>query len=232
MTIPVTPASGTSKPVSGRLPPKISGRSAVAKLPEKKPVVLPKVLLYPKFSDLQTASKIIKDRLCYIIRHYGNVGISVLILRDPKKDSVVILCGDWYGNNLDLDNKSPDRLVQASLVFLREDVALFLKTMQLIKLDQAQFFLALDENSQLVLVDIQFKFDQLCGPGMVRDIFGKIYRTQEILKIEALDDRALEFIEKGTGNYDGELIIKPSKFTTFSPTLESPIIPLYAEVRR
>lgn len=200
---------------------------------------MPKVLPYPKMQHMAVAEAVLKDHLCYVLRHYGNDGIAVLILRNPKQDQIAVLCGDWKGNNIDLDGDSTDRLVQAALVFVQEDLKLFLELMHYIKLPQAQFFLALDAEGNLILTDIavvqiaqQVAMTKMVGPGMVRDLFGKIYRTQEVLKVEALDDRAIEYIAKGTGTYEGDLIIKPSKYTTFSPTDDDGIIPLYAEVRR
>lgn len=238
MTIPVTSASGSSRP------PKISGTVKSGRLPRgpapaPKPMSLPKVLTYPKLHHLDVSGTLLKDRLCYIIRHYGNEGLSVLILRDIKQDRVTVLCGDWKGNNIDLHGDSTDRLVQAALVFVREDLKLFLELMRSIRLPQAQFFLALDAEGNLILTDIavchvadQVLMTKITGPGMVRDLFGKIYRTQEVLKVEPLDDRAIEYIGKGAGTYEGDLIIKPSKYTTFSPGADDEIIPLYAEVRR
>ncbi len=233
MTSPATSASGSSRP------PKISGGIKSGRLPRtaqeapvKKPVVLPSVLSYPKFHHMAVCEAVLKDHLCYVIRHYGTEGISVLILREPKSDKVTVLCGDWKGNNINLDGDSGDRIIQAALVFVQEDLPLFMQVMHSIKLPQAQFFLALDAEGNLVLTDIQVSLNKLAGPGMVRDIFGKVYRTQEVLKVEPLDDRAIEYIAKGTGTYEGDLIIKPSKFTSFSPAADGAIIPLYAEVRR
>lgn len=212
------------------MPPKISGRADRPATP--KPVVLPKVLTYPKIHPLSQTQAILKDHLCYIIKHYGTEGVSVLVMREPKLDKVTVLCGDWNGNNIDLDPNSDNRIVQAALVFVKEDLKLFLQLMQTIKLNQAQFFLAIDQNNQLTLTDIQIAVGKLSGPGMVRDLFGNIYRTQEVLKVEALDERSLEYIGKGTGTYEGDLIVKPSKFTTFSPGPDGPLVPLYAEVKR
>lgn len=238
MTTPATSASGSSRP------PKISGGVKSGRLPRgpapaPKPVVLPKVMPYPKLHHMGVAEAVLKDHLCYVIRHYGNEGISVLILRDARQDKITVLCGDWQGNNLDLDGDSNNRLIQAALVFVQEDLKLFMELMHSIKLPQAQFFLALDAEGNLILTDIavvqisqQVVMTKLAGPGMVRDLFGKIYRTQEVLKVEPLDDRAIEYIAKGTGTYEGDIIIKPSKYTTFSPGANDAIIPLYAEVRR
>ncbi len=224
MTIRGTLASGSFKqPTSGKV------ARVVVPPPAK---ALPKVLSYPKLHSLDSTIPHLKDHTCYVIKHYGHEGISVVIVRQPKQDSVAVLCGDWYGNNLDLDGDSTDRLVQAALVFVNEDLPLFINTMKTINITQAEFFFALDSENRLMLVDIQISLNKLTGPGMVRDLFGNVYRTQEVVKVENLDDRAVEYIGKGTGNYEGDLIIKPSKFTTFSPTAEDAIVPLYAEVRR
>lgn len=196
----------------------------------KKQVVLPKVLPYPALHQLETTLPLIKNRLCYVIRHYGTHGLSVLVARKPSEDKVAVLCGDWKGNNIDLiDEKEP--LVQAALVFVREDLGLFLNTMRLTKITQAQFFLALDDGGHLTLVDMQVSANKLAGPGFIKDFFGKIYRTQEIIKVEAIDDRAVEYLGKGTGSYEGDLIIKTSKFSTFHSETASDM-PTYTEIKR
>ncbi len=223
MTSREIPLSGTSKqPQSGRLTAKPAG--AV------RPPPLPTVLPYPPFSPFASASPHLKDRLCYVIRHFGRVGLSVLIARQPKLDKIAVLCGDWAGNNIDLAADSTNKIVQAALVFVQEDLKLFLHLMHTIKLMQAQFFLAVDD--ALTLVDIQTAANKLVGPGMIRDLFGKVYKTQEILKVEVMDDRALEYLDRGTGSYEGDLILKPSRFATFSPQAATQIIPLYAELKR
>lgn len=224
--------SGSSKPVSGRFPPKISGSRRPAKTEPPKKVPLPPVFPYPAVHEFADCEAHLKGHLCYVIRHYGHDGISVMILREPDKDGVAVLCGDWYGRSLDIQD-GRDRLVPAAVVFLQHDLPLFLELMQRINLPQAQFFLAIGADGALTLVDLQTSTNKLAGPGMVRDIFGKIYRTQEVLKVTPMDDTAIEYIQKGTGSYEGDLIIKPSKFTLFAPSAESEsIIPLYSQVKR
>lgn len=197
----------------------------------KKVKALPKVLPYPTLHPLATTLPLIKNRLCYIIRHYGTHGLSVLIARTPKEDKVAVLCGDWNGNNIDLVGDDKDPMVQAAIVFIQQDLKLFLHAMKLIKVDQAQFFLALDKEGHLTLVDMQVTANKLAGPGFIKDFFGKIYRTQEVLKVEAMDDRAVEYLEKGTGSYEGDLIIKTSKFSTFHSDAASDM-PMYTEIKR
>jgi hypothetical protein len=167
-----------------------------------------------------------------VVRHYGNEGLAVLIYRQVQQDQVVTLFGDWYGNNIELVGGKQTRLQQLALQFAQgESLPLFLKTMSLVGIEQAQFFFGVDE-TELVLVDLQVALNKFAGPGMVRDIFGKIFRTQEVLKMEIIDERAVEVIGKGTGSYEGDLVLKPSKFRMYHDAEKNTFQPLYAEVRR
>ena len=195
---------------------------------------LPKVLSYPALLPFDTTAPSIKNIFCYIVRHYGNNGLSVLVYRQPELDQVVTIFGDWNGNSIDLVGKSSsNRLTTLALQFAQSNDGLptFLKTMQLTRIEQAQFFFGIDE-MDLVLVDMQVAFNKFASPGMVRDIFGNIYKTQEVLKMEFIDDRAIEFINKGTGSYEGDLIFKPSKFKMYHDAAENTFQPLYVEMRR
>ena len=220
------PSGSYKRPLSGRMPQ--PAKPVVQPKPAQP--VLPKIIPYPRMQPFSEVAHLLKDRTCYIIKRYNQNGISVLVTRRPEADSVAVLCGDWFGNSLDLVS-TDNELTKAALVFLNEDLPLFITIMRTIKLLQAQFFLTIGDDGKLVLVDIQKSADMLVGPGMVRDIFGKIYKTQEAIKVETpMNDQSIEYILKGSGSYEGDLIIKPSKFSTFAgPTS---IIPLYAEVRR
>jgi hypothetical protein len=174
----------------------------------------------------------IRDIFCAVIKHYGDDGLSALIYRQPGQDQVVALCGDWKGNNVDIVNND-DKLAQIGLQFVQKELTLFLKTMQLIHIEQAQFFFAIEpETDELILVDIQVAYNKFASPGMVRDIFGKVFRTQEIVKHEIIDQRAVEAIKKGTGSYEGDIILKPTRFRMHHEAGDNSFQPMYVEVRR
>ena len=208
---------------SSNITPKNVLISGISKILE-----LPKVLPYPKFIPIDNIESV-HHVFSYIIRHYGTDGLSVLIYRQPIKDQVVVICGDWNGNNIDMTNDS--KLAHIANIFIQNSVAMFIITMKLIKLDQIQLFFAI-VNDELILVDIQTAINKLSGPGMVRDIFGKTFKTQEVIKIEVLDDRAMEYIKNGAGNYAGDLILKPSRFRMFNNPITNDFSPLYIEVVR
>lgn len=188
---------------------------------------LPQILKYPTLFSLESALPYLKQHLCYIIRHYGNTGLAVLAVRSPQKDDVAVMFGSWDGEKYDLRLQDA-RSIQA-LEFSASKLTMLIKTMNVIKLQQAQFFFAWDEEGPL-LADIQMSLNKFAGPGMIRDVFSKVFRTPEVIKIEVLDERSIEHIEKGTGSYAGDLIIKPSKFSMFVHGTQT--VPLYAEIKR
>ena len=191
---------------------------------------LPSILVYPDFLSFDN-TKSIKNIFSYIIKHYCDNGLSVLIYRIPSEDDVYIMCGDWRGNKIDLiEENSGHPYFNAAADFLENYAASFLHTMQLIKIEQAQFYFATE--GELTLVDMQLSLNKFAGPGMIKDIFGKIMRTQEIIKTEIIDDRAIEFINKGTGSYEGNLIMKPSRFRVYHNQVTGVYTPLYVEVKR
>lgn len=195
-----------------------------------KQIQIPKVLAYPGFIPLESAPSI-KSVFCYVIKHYGDDGLSALVYRHKEDDQVALLFGDWKGNNLDIQTNNPTPLTDAANKFVAEDFSKFLNLMYSVGIPQAQFFFGL-QDGELVLADIQLSLNKFASPGMIRDIFGKIYRTQEVRKLEVIDDRALEYLEKGTGSYDGDIILKPSRFRMHHEQEQNSYQPLYVEVRR
>lgn len=150
----------------------------------------------------------------------------MLIYRQPTKDQVNVICGDWAGNALNLSDAKSNRLVTIAHDFLGNELRVLLTTMRLIKIEQAQFFFAIDDEG-LILADVQIALNKLAGPGLVKDIFGRVVRTQEVLKVEVVDERVVDCLSKGVGAYAGDLILKPSKFRLLNSTT-----PLYVEIKR
>jgi len=191
---------------------------------------VPTILPYPKFLPFESTPSIY-NLFCYVIKHYGTDGLSVLIYRQPETDSIAVLFGDWKGNNIDIETDNPTQIVDIANKFIEYDLVKFINLMHSINIKQAQFFFAVDDNG-LVLVDMQVSLNKFVGPGMIRDIFGNIYRTQEIKKIEVIDERAIEYINKGTGSYEGDIILKPSKFKMHHDQVLNSYQPLYVDVKR
>lgn len=191
--------------------------------------VLPKILPYPTIHNIDDLENNIKNIFCYVIKHYGKKGLSVLIYRQIKDDQVVVLCGDWFGNPIDLEGSTQESTIASE--FVKNELLKYLNVMHLIKIDQVQLFFAQVED-ELVLVDLQVAVNKLAGPGMVRDIFGKVVKTQEVVKTEVLDERAVQAIREGCGSYAGDLIIKPTRFRMYHDPEKNIYTPMYVEVIR
>lgn len=191
---------------------------------------LPKILPYTKLLALNETPNI-KGVFCYVIKHYGSEGLSTLIYRQPNEDGVTILFGDWLGNSIDIQTNNPTRLTDAANNFVSQHVVKFVNLMHSVNILQTQLFFGIDDDG-LILVDMQLSLNKFAGPGMVRDLFGNLHRTQEVVKMEIIDDRALEAIERGTGSYNGDLILKPSSFKMHHNPKADTYQPLYVEVRR
>lgn len=192
--------------------------------------VLPKILSYPtlyKFSELQDN---IRNIFSYVIRHYSNIGFTVLLYRQPNNDQAVVLFGDLSGNALDIE-ETENEINNHIKEFINDHLAKYLKIMQLIKIEQAQLFFRI-VNGEIVLTDMQTAINKLAGPGMIRDIFGSLVKTQEVIKIEILDERAIAAINDGAGSYSGNLIIKPTRFRMYHDELKNTYNPMYLEVIR
>jgi len=194
---------------------------------------LPDVLKYPNLINFDTHGEVVRNIFSCIFPHYGYDGLSVLIYRQPKpKENVVVLCGDWLGNKLDIvDVPNPSRMTELASEFLTNDAIRFFELFNVIGIAQAQLFFAIDDDG-LLLVDVQLSLNKFASPGMVKDIFGKVYRTPNAVKIEMLDDRAMEYIGKASGSYEGDLIIKPNNFRMFYDENTSEYSPMYIEVIR
>jgi len=187
---------------------------------------LPQILKYP---PLLSFGEKVRDIYCYIIRHYGRDGLAVLIYRQPRADQVVIMCGDWNGNKIDLVGSKPSPLTVFANDFATKEAFKFYELMRLIKIDQAQFFFAIVNNNPF-LVDVQVSLNKMASPGMVNDVFGRIFPIQQVLKTEIIDERAIEHIQKGSGSYEGDLILKPSRFRMHEDAGQYQ--PLYVELIR
>ena len=89
---------------------------------------------------------------------------------------------------------------------------------------QAIYYCALDTGIP-VLVDIRMSLNKFLGPGMIRDVFGKTFDTQQILKIDVMSEQLLEQIGNGSGSFSSGTIIKPSRARFIE--IDGKPVPLY-----
>jgi hypothetical protein len=165
---------------------------------------IPVMLPHPEpLSD----TSFVSGMLCYVVKYYQNVGISCLISR--KEGDVAVSMGDWNGNTIDLSN-TKDSLSLVAIDFLQHQAKRLITISHAAGVNQAIYYFALDTGIP-VLVDIRMSLNKFLGPGMVRDVFGKTFDTQQVLKIDVMSEQLLEQIKNGVGNFSSGVIIKPSR---------------------
>lgn len=178
---------------------------------QKAPVGTPKLpglLKYPPMLGIDTQE--IFNIYSYLLEPYPLEGISLVIYRVPKDDKLYIIVGDWNQKQIDLKSKDPK--APLALQVVNQFGTLLAQTMALIKLDQAQFFISTNGKSLPLLCDIQTSINKYLGPGMIRDLFGKVLPVPTVRKLEVVDRRVMDAIKAKTGSYSDHLFIKPSVF--------------------
>lgn len=157
---------------------------------------------------------IVRDMLCYIIRDYDHSDGRTVLLKRGKEDSTVLI-GDRKCVLLDIpkDEKAQQLLRIIPSIY---------KIMRHIGLQQAQYYFSND----LTLTDVRISANKFLGPGMLRDVFAKSVTTQDVIHITPLDDTAIQAMTTGAYPYNGDLIIKPSRFR------EADANPLYLRFSR
>jgi hypothetical protein len=189
---------------------------------------IPVLLSLPKFLDSTHINRL-ENILCYIQDHPGSNGLAVLIYRDIKNDDVFVLTGDWYGNALEL-NTDESIIAKAAKEFIKNKLVAFLDLMRTIKIEQAQYYFSIKKD-EIVLEEVRTAINKLAGPGFIRDIFSTIIQTPTIRKIEPLNPNNIEAMIKNGGSFEGDIIIKPSRFRLFDENQEEHV-PLYVELLR
>lgn len=200
MITPKTQASGTSNQVVKAAPVPADDRR------QHPP--------YPTMFSRETAEPLLTDLLCYHIEDYGIDGLSVLV--EKKGDNYIVTFADWLGTKIELtDTKS--RLKDLAAEFLNKNINQLLNIVKMIKLGTAMFYFAIDKDSDFILADVMLHPTKFCGPGMVRDVFGKVFRTQSIKLIDKYNPELIAS--------NRNLIVKPSRYRTVM--IEGIELPLY-----
>lgn len=188
---------------------------------------IPTLIAYPRTLELKQIPEI-KDQFVYVIKGYTEQGLTVMICRDLNSGEVFLSIGDFDANPIDLTNDA-NPLQKIAIEFARNDSPGVIGLMKVAKISQLILYIAVYEK-QPILVDLRISQNKFYGPGMIRDLFSKVYPTQEVIKTIALSQDTIEAINRGEGSYQGDLILKTSAFKTV--TRGNELLPMYARVIR
>jgi hypothetical protein len=189
---------------------------------------VPKVLPYPKYYD-HTELKRLEHIYCYVQKHPGDVDLTVLIYRDTQKDDVYTVFSDAAGNLIELESDVTP-LGITSRKFVKDELVNYVRLMNVIKIEQAQYHFSI-AGDILTLVDVRTSLNKCVSPGLIEDVFGKLVNTLKTKNTVILNPSVIDAIIQGQGSYEGNLLIRPSRFRLND---DDPInfAPLYVEIRR
>lgn len=161
------------------------------------------------------ATESARGLFCYAIGHYGYDGTVMLV--SCLDDMVVVRFGDWNGRPV----------AGPSMPTVGSKIPELVQLMLAAGIQQVQLYITADGR----LVDAQFSLNKWASPGMLRDLFGTIFTTQEIVGNVILDDKTLADLAAGTSPFDGDLILKPIRFRMCIPATGDVGQPLYFETK-
>jgi len=188
---------------------------------------VPGLLAYPRTLSLKELPEI-KDEFVYVIKGYIEQGLTIMIYREVDSGDVYLGFGDFDANPINMaDEKHP--LQRLALEFASDDAPRVISLMKVARIPQLIMYLSLNDG-KLSLVDLRTSLNKFYGPGMIRDLFSKVYPTQEVLKLVTLDQNTIEAIGRGKGSYKGDLILKTSAFKTVKRGND--MLPMYARIER
>ena len=144
---------------------------------------------YPKLIDGEQIIAF-NNMYCYVVEPYEQKGIALYI--GFREDKIFIRFADWKSNEIDVRT---DKSV-ADLLPKIPNVATLMKSAHIN--DICLYF------SGGLLVDAMLAANKFMGPGMLRDVFGKMFKTQIVREVAVMDKAKVE-------NSKG-CILKPSRF--------------------
>ncbi len=175
---------------------------------------LPDLLPYKRIAAFDAVPELV-GVFCYFLKDYDDSdGMSVVIKREG---GVVHYKFGTLGGEL-IDPADTKHSQHKDLETLAIYGSMMASVMQLIHLDQAQFYWA-RQNEKLVLVDMLVALNKLAGPGMLRELFGKIVPCQEFIKTDFAPEQT----------YSETIILKPSAFKMMVRGDDA--VPIYARLK-
>lgn len=155
---------------------------------------VPNFVDYPKLYNVLDNLKMFHGVFSYIIEPYPLNGISLYI--GIRGEYVVCRIADFKSNEIGQEDLNDD----SSIVLLWSQS--LKEVMKSARVPDALFYFSVGDNIQLV--DVMLSANKFVGPGMLRDLFGKVVPIQNTIETIVIDQDEIS-------EYKGK-IIKPSRF--------------------
>lgn len=157
-------------------------------------IEIPELLPYPPIYDIKDNFNIFNKMYCYVIDKYNiNDGCNLYIgFRDEYQ---FVRISDFSGNVIDHKDYSDNDKIIMSYVDKLSNL------MKLSKIIEMSFYFSYEDYP--ILVDVMVSINKMLSPGMLRDLFSKVVKTQQVHSIEVIDESILDKFN---------IILKPSRF--------------------
>jgi hypothetical protein len=152
-------------------------------------VTIPDLVDYPQFLSFSEYGSLFKNILCYVIEPYELVGYSVYV--GFRNGYSLVRVGDFESNMIGCDD------------YIIKYIDILIEITKSIGINDSIYYFS-KNNGSLVLVDMMLSANKFAGPGMLRDIFGKVFKTQNVIDICQIN-------EETTNKYNTK-VVKPSSF--------------------
>lgn len=180
---------------------------------------LASLLPYPPIPGADDVPELM-GKMVYIIHNYRLDGLSALIQRSHQ--DVIYTFGDFDGNEYHLDVDGSHMVLCKR--FITEMAVHITNVMVTIGVPKAVFYISVD-GDDMKLVDMRLSLDKLVSPGMLRDMFEKRIRTQQIYRVCGFTKELLDELRSDNRDF----IVKSSSFKTIAR--DKSLLPLYARIR-
>ncbi|MDP1712570.1 MAG: hypothetical protein Q8K86_08945 [Candidatus Nanopelagicaceae bacterium] len=170
--------------------------------------IAPEALPYPPILPLADVPEFDDGLLTYAIKSYVPRGKSIVVKRENGELAVRV--ADFEGHVIDVTKEPSARTIVNGAVTICVHARIVM----------SQWYFV-EDSEGFLLVDIRKNPDVFVGPGLLRDLCGKTFRTQEVVKIGQLKDFKKDL--------KGDLIMKPSKYRSIMRN--DALQPLYGHIK-
>lgn len=163
-----------------------------------KNVIIPDFVDYPELYDISSNIKLFSGVFVYVIDGYELVGYSLYI--GFRENYSICRIADFKSNEFtDLSGRVPEMLLLSDKL---KEVMIYARV------SDALFYFSNNNGNEPILVDVMLSANKFVGPGMLRDLFGNIVKTQGVVETVVFEE---DMLAKHKGK-----IIKPSRFRYLS----------------
>lgn len=173
-------------------------------------VTVPDFIDYPNILPTKEYKEIFNNVYGYFIEPYPLDGYSIYC--GLKNGHFVMRVADFKSKVVNISDASNSL---KNILVLGDKIGMMMKIAKI-----PEFLMYFSNVDDPMLVDIMLSLNKFAGPGFLRDLFGRLFKTQSIIEIATFNDETVK-------KYDGKYF-KPSLFKFVNK--DNKILPVYGKI--